>query len=254
MDGNSLTTLIATLGGIVTLYLNQRASFRKAAEDRERADRERKKSDSIIAKELTPNSGGSIKDCVDDLKETQETQLTILGRHSSVLSTLVASNLIVKRAMEIILRDHMPAGFSADELRMVRENPAARCKIMVVDDEENILTSFRHLLRDEFDVIGAASGAEALEALARHDDIHVVITDQKMPGMTGAELLKVLCERFPQPVRIMLTGYADIKAVVDSINVGHVYRYITKPVDPEVIVGAIREAAAIYSILHRMGD
>jgi DNA-binding NtrC family response regulator len=114
-----------------------------------------------------------------------------------------------------------------------------------VDDEPEILFSLRGLLRCEFEVHTATSGAQALEIL-RQQPIHVVMTDQRMPQMTGVELLRRARGEAPDAIRILFTGYADIKSVIDAINEGQVYRYLTKPWDPDDIFTLLRQACEQY--------
>jgi DNA-binding NtrC family response regulator len=121
----------------------------------------------------------------------------------------------------------------------------AKHPILVVDDEEEILFSLRGLLRQEFELHTAQSGAEALEIMRRHV-IHVVMTDQRMPQMTGVELLEQARSACPEAVRIVFTGYADIKAVIDAINRGQIFRYLTKPWDPDELVSALRQGCEEY--------
>jgi DNA-binding NtrC family response regulator len=120
--------------------------------------------------------------------------------------------------------------------------------ILIVDDEPEILFSLRGLLRRDFDVHIAESGAEALEIL-RREPIHVLMTDQRMPQMSGAELLKHACGVSPHAIRIVFTGYADIKAVVGAINEGHVFRYLTKPWDPDELRELLLEAAKQHDVV-----
>lgn len=101
-------------------------------------------------------------------------------------------------------------------------------KILIVDDEPaNLRTLFR-LFREDYEVLTASSGDEAL-AMLRHQDVALLITDQRMPGMTGIELLKKTVLLRPRMVRIILTGYTDVDALVEAINCGQVYRYVAKP-------------------------
>jgi DNA-binding NtrC family response regulator len=120
--------------------------------------------------------------------------------------------------------------------------------ILVVDDEPEILFSLRALLRREFEVYTAGSGAEALQVLQQHP-VHVVMTDQRMPHMTGVELLSRLQGEHPQAVRIVFTGYADIKAVIDAINQGRIFRYLTKPWEVEELLAVLRQACREYDRL-----
>jgi putative nucleotidyltransferase with HDIG domain len=101
-------------------------------------------------------------------------------------------------------------------------------KILLVDDEPSNLRLLERLFRRDYHVLAASSGAEALDLLNRHD-VALLITDQRMPGMTGIELLKKAAELRPHMVRIILSGYADMSALVEAINCGQVYRYLTKP-------------------------
>jgi len=120
--------------------------------------------------------------------------------------------------------------------------------ILLVDDEPEILFSLRGLLRKEFEVHTAESGAEAMEILKQHP-INVIMTDQRMPEMTGVQLLHRVEGEFPQTIRIVFTGYADIKAVIDAVNQGHIYRYITKPWDPDELLSVLRQACAAHDHL-----
>jgi len=103
-------------------------------------------------------------------------------------------------------------------------------KIMVVDDEPANLRLLERLFRRDYSVVAASSGEEALRLLEQHD-VALLVTDQRMPGMTGIELLKRTAPLRPHMVRIVLTGYTDVEALVEAINCGQVYRYLTKPWD-----------------------
>ena len=120
--------------------------------------------------------------------------------------------------------------------------------ILLVDDEPEILQSLKGLLRREFQLYTAESGREAMEILENHT-IHVVMTDQRMPEMTGVQLMRRVANKYPDAIRIVFTGYADIKAVIDAINSGGLYRYITKPWDPDELIELLHEAAAKYDEL-----
>ncbi len=120
--------------------------------------------------------------------------------------------------------------------------------ILIVDDESEILFSLRALLRRDFEVYTAESGAQALEVLRQHK-VHVIMTDQRMPNMTGAELLSRARDECPQAMRIIFTGYADLKAVIDAINRGEIYRYLTKPWDPDELCLLLREACEHYEAI-----
>jgi response regulator RpfG family c-di-GMP phosphodiesterase len=135
-----------------------------------------------------------------------------------------------------------------DDLDLEGDEATAKHPILLVDDESEILFSLRGLLRTEFDVHTAESGAEALEILNRQS-IHAIMSDQRMPNMTGVELLRRAKEERPEAVRMVFTGYADIKAVIDAVNEGGIYRYLTKPWDPDELVAALRQACDYYDRL-----
>src|SRR5437016_4340766 len=110
--------------------------------------------------------------------------------------------------------------------------------ILLVDDEPEILYSLRGLLRKEFDLHTAESGAEAL-AVLRRQPVHAIMSDQRMPEMTGVEFLRRARAECPQAVRMIFTGYADIKAVIDAVNQAEIYRYLTKPWDPDELIAVL---------------
>jgi signal transduction histidine kinase len=123
-----------------------------------------------------------------------------------------------------------------------------RHTVLVVDDESDVVASVKDLLRLDYKVLGATRAAEGL-ALLEREPVHVVMTDQRMPETTGVELLAQVRERRPDAMRLLFTGYADIRAVVDAINLGSVYRYITKPWDPDELMAIIREACDRYDLI-----
>ena len=120
-----------------------------------------------------------------------------------------------------------------------------RHPILIVDDEPDVLFSLKSLLRHDFELHTAESGHEALQIMDEHE-IHVLMTDQRMPGMTGVELVRRVRSEHPEAIRIVFTGYADIKAVVEAINSGGLYRYITKPWDPDDLIETLHAAAERY--------
>lgn len=120
--------------------------------------------------------------------------------------------------------------------------------ILVVDDEPEMLRSLRSLLRMEFTVFTAGSAKEGARVL-QEETIHIVMTDQCMPEMTGVEFLKQIKCRHPEAIRVIFTGYADVNAVIDAINMGNVYRYVSKPWDPDQLITLLREAGDRYDVL-----
>lgn len=128
--------------------------------------------------------------------------------------------------------------------------------VLFVDDEQSILNSLKRLLLDEdFGVLTAVGGQEALNLLANGERPAVIVSDQRMPGMDGAEFLAQAREISPESIRIMLTGYSDIGAAVDAVNRGGISRYITKPWNDEELKHVIREAYEQYGLIqenHRL--
>lgn len=124
-----------------------------------------------------------------------------------------------------------------------------RPTILVVDDEPEVLHSVHDLLRLEYRVISCSDGAEALRTLESPGEIQVVMSDQRMPGMSGVEVLRHAKRLRPEATRLLFTAYADIKAVVDAINQGSVYRYITKPWDPDELQLVVRQAVEKHDMV-----
>ncbi len=107
---------------------------------------------------------------------------------------------------------------------------AERAKVLFVDDEKQILLSLRALFHPHYEVFTAETGAAALDILGR-ETIHVIVSDERMPNMLGHELLRAAKQKSPHTMRLLLTGYADRDAILDSINDGEVFRFINKPWD-----------------------
>ena len=117
--------------------------------------------------------------------------------------------------------------------------------VLYIDDEDNNLKSFRATLRKDFKIFTAIDAEEGLR-IAKEEEVHVVIADQRMPGLTGTEFFEQMVKINPDPIRILLTGYSDIASVIDAINKGEVYRFIDKPWNIEQIKNSIKNAADIY--------
>lgn len=118
-------------------------------------------------------------------------------------------------------------------------------KILIVDDEPANLRALERLFRADYDVLTAASGADALGLLSQHE-VALLITDQRMPEMTGIELLKRTISLRPRMVCLILTGYTEVDALVEAINCGQVYRYVTKPWGNEELLLTVRRALEHY--------
>lgn len=122
-------------------------------------------------------------------------------------------------------------------------------KILVVDDEEANLRLLQRVLRSEknYEVLTAANAQDGLNHL-QNSEISLIITDQRMPGMTGVELLRASLNIYPECIKILLTGYTDLEALIDAINEGHIYKYVTKPWDADELKITVRRALEAYEL------
>lgn len=118
---------------------------------------------------------------------------------------------------------------------------------LYIDDEKSNLTSFKAAFRRDFNIFLAESASEGLQIL-RNNEIHVILTDQRMPEKTGVEFLSSILEEFPNAIRILVTGYTDMEALVDAVNKGHIFKYISKPWDNEKLKEIIIKAYEIYQL------
>jgi GAF domain-containing protein/class 3 adenylate cyclase len=122
-------------------------------------------------------------------------------------------------------------------------------KILVVDDEpDNLDLLYRTFYRD-YKVLRANSGPAALDILAQEGDISVIISDQRMPMMSGTEFLSLTATQYPDIIRIILTGYTDVEDLVDAINAGKVFKYVTKPWESEELKAVVRQAMDTHNVL-----
>jgi DNA-binding NtrC family response regulator len=119
----------------------------------------------------------------------------------------------------------------------------AKPRVLFVDDEPRVLTTMRMLFRGHYEVYFAEGGAQALELL-RAQPVDVIVSDQRMPGMTGIELLRAARELNPHAMRILLTGYSDLNAIIGSVNDGEIFRFVNKPWSNEVLASTVANAAA----------
>ncbi len=124
-----------------------------------------------------------------------------------------------------------------------------KLKMLVVDDEPDNLDLLYRTFRRDFNVLKADSGIQALDVLATEGEVAVIISDQRMPEMKGTEFLSKTVPQFPDTVRIILTGFTDIEDLVEAINSGQVYKYITKPWDPGELKAVVQRAAETYDLL-----
>jgi signal transduction histidine kinase len=120
--------------------------------------------------------------------------------------------------------------------------------LLIVDDEVDVLESLRHLFHRQYRVLTAGSGQEAVELL-QNNDVHLILSDQRMPGMTGDVFLGHARRMRPDAIRMLFTGYADIQAVINAVNEGYIFRYILKPWDALELEGIVRQAAEQYELI-----
>lgn len=122
-----------------------------------------------------------------------------------------------------------------------------KIKILYIDDELNNLVGFKASFRLDYQVMVAVNTSEAVEYLTNHPDIRIIFCDQRMPDKTGVEFFEEIRTWFPHPIRILLTGYSDIEAVIEAINRGHIFRYVKKPWADADIISSIEEANKFYT-------
>ena len=128
---------------------------------------------------------------------------------------------------------------------MVDDQPCVLC----VDDEENILNSLKRLLRKEdYRLLTASSGQAGLEVL-RKNQVQVVMSDQRMAGMSGTEFLAKVKEKYPDVLRIILSGYTEVDAITESINKGNIYKFFLKPWNDHNLKLEIRQALDQYRLI-----
>ena len=131
--------------------------------------------------------------------------------------------------------------------RPVEPAVSDRGHLLIVDDEEQILRALRRQFRREYEIYTATSAGEALRIL-EEAPVQVVISDQRMPGITGSEFLSQVKDHYPEAVSLLLTGYADLQTVIEAVNHGNIYRYLTKPWDPDELNATVRAAFDRYAL------
>jgi response regulator RpfG family c-di-GMP phosphodiesterase len=122
-----------------------------------------------------------------------------------------------------------------------------KINVLYIDDEVNNLTAFKATYRRIYNIYTAESAKEG-RAILDLNDIEIILTDQRMPSVTGVEFLQSIIKDYPDPIRILVTGYSDISAVIDAVNKGQIYRYVAKPWDNDDLKITIDKAFEIYSL------
>jgi GAF domain-containing protein/class 3 adenylate cyclase/ActR/RegA family two-component response regulator len=141
-----------------------------------------------------------------------------------------------------------PTALVAGE-RLMKVQTNTKPKILVVDDEPDNLDLLYRTFHREFKVLRAENGPTALDILAKENDVAVIISDQRMPYMSGTEFLSQTATQYPDIIRIILTGYTDVEDLVEAINTGKVFKYVTKPWDDEELKGVVRQGVDTHNVL-----
>jgi response regulator RpfG family c-di-GMP phosphodiesterase len=126
--------------------------------------------------------------------------------------------------------------------------PTSRHCLLIVDDEPHVCDSVYDLLRREFRVLKANSAQDGYRIM-QEEEVHIVMSDQRMPHVTGVELLTKVKVRYPHAIRMLFTGYADLESIIAAINQGHIFQFMKKPWQPEELQAAVRQAAAEFDRL-----
>ncbi len=210
--------------------------------------------DAVVQKALAKSPAerfGAAREFADALKDALEETLggTLTASAVSPATAPSTASLMDKARLLAGARDAGVIGEPAAEAAASASTFATggdtkKARVLFVDDEERILNALRPLFRGQYHVFTAENGALALEFVKRFG-IHVVVSDQRMPSMTGVELLRQVKSLSPNSVRMLLTGYSDLAAIVGSINEGEVYRFVKKPWDNSEMQKIIADAVAI---------
>jgi serine phosphatase RsbU (regulator of sigma subunit)/CheY-like chemotaxis protein len=136
----------------------------------------------------------------------------------------------------------------------MKRGTESKLRLMVVDDEPDNLDLLYRTFRRDFEVFRAESALKALEILEQHGEMAIIISDQRMPEMLGTEFLSRTVDSYPDTIRIVLTGYTDVEDLVEAINSGKVFKYITKPWSPDSLKAVVQQAAETYRVIKQRTD
>jgi signal transduction histidine kinase len=145
----------------------------------------------------------------------------------------------------------LPAAEPLAHHREIAPTPDDRDRpiVLVVDDEPHVLSSIHNLLRMDYRVFTFQRGAAALEFLRAHERVHVILSDQRMPEMSGVEILRAAAAIRPETTRLLITAYTDVHTVIEAINQGHVFRYLSKPCEPDLLAVVVRQAVEHHNLI-----
>lgn len=135
-----------------------------------------------------------------------------------------------------------------DDVKSADKENMGTYKILIVDDDPRVLEALQRILTKDYEVLLASSGREGIRLLSKHPDTHIILCDQRMPEMTGVAMLEKTLSIAPFTIRILLTAYSDIEAVIAAINQGQIYRYLTKPWEPKELKLEIQKACEYYDL------
>ena len=163
------------------------------------------------------------------------------------LETPTASYLKRKSRLN---RNYFDTGISSDlACILLADNKGKRHTVLAIDDEENNLSLLKRTLRGSYNILSATSGQEAFEILEKHGDtISLIVSDQKMPIMEGTEFFKRISSKYPDIIKILLTGQSNVDIVVEAINECHLFQYILKPFDPESLCLVVESGIKKYEM------
>ncbi|PJA06785.1 MAG: two-component system response regulator [Flavobacteriales bacterium CG_4_10_14_0_2_um_filter_32_8] len=130
------------------------------------------------------------------------------------------------------------------------EKKLAKINVLYIDDEVNNLEAFKSSFRRFYKIFIASSAVEGRKIL-EENEIEVILTDQRMPEITGVEFLESIIVKYPNPMRILVTGYTDIEAVIDAVNKGNIFKYVSKPWNTDDLKKIIDTASEIYRLRKR---
>ena len=122
-----------------------------------------------------------------------------------------------------------------------------KVNVLYIDDEIGNLNAFKASFRRSYNIFTAESAMDGLKIM-ENNEVEIILTDQRMPEITGIEFLQSIIEKYPDPIRMLVTGYSDINAVIDAVNKGHIYKYISKPWNNESLKICIDNAYEVYRL------
>src|SRR5207302_9593058 len=149
--------------------------------------------------------------------------------------------------------EHRLSQWSTPDARAPFMSTDRKCSLLIVDDEPYILATLSAFLRQDFEVLTVDSG-EAAQQIFEQRSIDLILADQKMPRMSGVQLLEWVREHSPETIRLLMTGFADLEDAVEAINRGKVYRYLFKPWRADELLQILREAARTFNLERQNGQ